>query len=205
MAESPVVSFGPFSLDPANARLSCAEREIALRPRPFAVLCYFVERPDQLITLEELRQQVWQGAYVSRSVLRGAIRDIRRALSDTAKASQYLQTVGHKGYRFHTPDADPQNQTSAWRAASHKQPIQPIIGRQQELSQLQQWFRAAQQGQRQVVLISGEAGMGKTTLIELFLASLGPGDSLRISWGQCIDHYGEGEAYLPLLPISYSA
>src|SRR5262244_443984 len=56
--------------------------------------------------------------------------------------------------------------TNNWQLTTH------FVGRQRELTQLQQWFAQAQQGQRQVVLVSGEPGIGKTTLIEVFLSTI---------------------------------
>jgi predicted ATPase len=73
------------------------------------------------------------------------------------------------------------------------------VGRAAELTQLHTWFSQAQQGERQMVFVTGEAGIGKTTLVEAFLAEVA---ATQIAWmgrGQCIDHYGAGEAYLPLL------
>lgn len=46
---------------------------------------------------------------------------------------------------------------------------------------------------------TGEAGMGKTTLVETFLAEIEREDALWIGRGQCLKHYGAGEAYLPVL------
>jgi predicted ATPase len=74
-----------------------------------------------------------------------------------------------------------------------------IVGRQREVDTLGSWFRRAAQGARQVVWLSGEAGVGKTTVVELWLARLAAGSGVRIAWGQCVEHYGEGEPYLPLL------
>src|SRR5262249_37445491 len=54
-------------------------------------------------------------------------------------------------------------------------------------------------GRRQLVLVTGEAGIGKTTLVEAFLARLYASEELRIGRGQCVEHYGAGEAYLPIL------
>jgi predicted ATPase len=44
-----------------------------------------------------------------------------------------------------------------------------VVGRQQELQQLSQWLEQVRAGQRQLVLISGEAAIGKTTLVNTFL------------------------------------
>jgi predicted ATPase len=52
---------------------------------------------------------------------------------------------------------------------------------------------------RQVVFVTGEAGLGKTTLIEAFLEGIGGEGALWIARGQCIEQYGAGEAYLPVL------
>jgi predicted ATPase len=53
-------------------------------------------------------------------------------------------------------------------------------------------------GERQVVFVTGEPGIGKTALVDTFLAQVGAQGNLWIGRGQCIDHYGAGEAYLPV-------
>ena len=53
--------------------------------------------------------------------------------------------------------------------------------------------------QRQLVFVTGEPGIGKTALVEAFLAQIGLGEPLRIGRGQCVEQYGAGEAYLPVL------
>ena len=61
-------------------------------------------------------------------------------------------------------------------------PSFPLVGREIELAQLQKWLDNALSGERQVVFVSGEPGIGKTTLVDAFLeqvqsklrASLGP-------------------------------
>ena len=73
------------------------------------------------------------------------------------------------------------------------------MNRETELAWLHQWFRGACHGQRHVVFVTGEAGIGKTTLVDAFLAQIAPQQPLGMGRGQCIDHYGAGEAYLPLL------
>jgi DNA-binding winged helix-turn-helix (wHTH) protein/predicted ATPase len=73
------------------------------------------------------------------------------------------------------------------------------VGREAELRQLHQWLQQALRGTRQVVFITGEAGVGKTTVVNAFLRELEGYGGLRIGRGQCIEHYGAGEAYLPVL------
>ena len=52
---------------------------------------------------------------------------------------------------------------------------------------------------RQVVFITGEVGLGKTTLLEVFLEGVSDDGALWVGRGQCLEHYGAGEAYLPVL------
>ena len=47
-----------------------------------------------------------------------------------------------------------------------------------------------------MVWVAGEPGIGKTTLIEHFVAGLG---GIACARGQCVEHYGTGEPYLPVL------
>jgi predicted ATPase len=51
---------------------------------------------------------------------------------------------------------------------------------------------------RQLVFLTGEAGIGKTTLIELFLAEIAE-QAPSVLRARCVEHFGQGEALLPLL------
>jgi predicted ATPase/DNA-binding winged helix-turn-helix (wHTH) protein len=191
MVQEHLITFGPFHLEITQARLWRGEQAIPLRRRPFAMLRYLAEHPGRLVTKAELRQHLWAGTHVTDTVLRVCIREIRAALGDMAEAPQYLQTVGGQGYMFCVPGA---GDISPPLVAG---PI--IVGRQREVDALQGWFQRATTGARQLVFLSGEAGIGKTTVLDLWLARLAAGSPVRIGRGQCTEHYGEAEPYLPLL------
>jgi predicted ATPase len=184
------IAFGPFRFDVTHGRLYREEQVIGLRPRSLAVLRYLVEHPGRLVTKAELWQHVWAGTHVTDTVLRASVKEIRAALGDVAAAPHYLETVGRQGYRFLVGgDLD----------VSSLSIPGPIVGRQREVDTLQGWFQRAATGDRQLVFVSGEVGVGKTTVIDLWLARLAAGSEARMAWGQCVEHYGEGEPYLPLL------
>src|SRR5262249_55096523 len=65
-----------------------------------------------------------------------------------------------------------------------------MVGRDTDLARLDGLFEMAIGGRRQLVFVTGEAGIGKTTLVEAFLARLGTGGGLRIGRGQCVEQYG---------------
>ncbi|MBI3247508.1 MAG: AAA family ATPase [Deltaproteobacteria bacterium] len=73
-----------------------------------------------------------------------------------------------------------------------------IVGRQQTLMQLQDRLADTLAGEQQLLFITGESGIGKTALIDTFLAQIAEDPRLWIARGQCVAHYGEGEAYLPV-------
>jgi len=150
-----------------------------------------VARPARLVTREELLQQGWRGAYVSGSVVRACIRDIRAALGDNAVSPQYLETVGQQGYRFLGKLDD---------SALVRLEAGPVVGRQAEVEQLQKYYGRAATSARQLVIVRGEVGIGKTTVVDLFLASLmRQRSTIGTVRGQCVEHYGAGEPYLPVL------
>src|SRR5215470_1589446 len=94
------VNFGPFCLDFAAECLWKGSRAIKLRPKAFAVLDYLVSRPAQLVTKEELLNEVWAGTFVGEAVLKVAVRQIREALDDDPGTPRFIETAHRRGYRF---------------------------------------------------------------------------------------------------------
>jgi predicted ATPase len=171
----------------------CGGRRLSLAPRVFAVLRHLVEHSGRLITKEELLATVWRDAVVSDAALASGIRDLRRALGDSSGEPRYVQTVHRRGFRFIGPVAPSTNACLVPPVSS------PLVGREAELARLRGHLAKALGGQRQLVFVTGEPGIGKTALVETFLAEVGEGRALRIGRGQCVEHYGAGEAYLPML------
>ena len=92
--------FDRFELDEADARLTCAGQPVALAPKPFAVLCALARSPRMLVTKNALLDAVWGHRFVSESVLKSAISEVRAALGDDPKQPRYIETVSRRGYRF---------------------------------------------------------------------------------------------------------
>jgi DNA-binding winged helix-turn-helix (wHTH) protein/tetratricopeptide (TPR) repeat protein len=225
--------FPPFRLDPINEQLWRGKREIALKPKTFAVLRYLAERSGQLVTKEEFLNTLWTDVYVGDAVLKVCVQEIRAALKDNAKAPRFIETVHRRGYRFLPPVTttppvqSPKSKVQSFQSAiPNPHSAMNLVGREAELTQLHQWLDKALNGERQVVFVTGEPGIGKTALMEAFLQSLEsrvrslesedqkpplpPGPTLDprrqtldlgllIARGQCLEQYGVGEAYLPVL------
>jgi tetratricopeptide (TPR) repeat protein len=84
-------------------------------------------------------------------------------------------------------------------AESSAPPASTMVGRATELAKLGGWFAQVKAGSRRVVFVSGEPGIGKTTLTRAFVDSLTNDRTVRIGRGQCVEQYGAGEPYMPIL------
>src|SRR5262249_52624695 len=130
------------------------------------------------------------------------IRDLRIALGDDPDAPRFIETVAHRGYRF-IPEvsgiAEPADDGVSMQSPGADSTTPVVVGREAELRSLQRWLHRAMQANRQVVFVTGEPGIGKTTLVDTFLAQNEGGSRVRIARGQCVEHFGAGEVYLPLL------
>jgi DNA-binding winged helix-turn-helix (wHTH) protein len=92
--------FDRFELDEADARLTCVGEAVALAPKPFAVLCALARTPGRLVTKNALLDLVWGHRFVTESVLKTAISEVRAALGDDPRQPRYIETVSRRGYRF---------------------------------------------------------------------------------------------------------
>jgi predicted ATPase/DNA-binding winged helix-turn-helix (wHTH) protein len=204
------IIFDPYCLDLANECLWQGSEGIKLRPKAFAVLNYLLGRPGQLVTKEELLNAVWPETFVGEAVLKVSIRQIREALNDDPKSPRFIETAHRRGYRFigeiaesgQPPVEDKQiGSSKAISASPLRSAYLPlgVVGRDEALSRMQGWLEKMLGGERQIVFVTGEAGIGKTALVDTFARSIAFDRSIRIGRGQCLEQYGTGEAYLPVL------
>jgi DNA-binding winged helix-turn-helix (wHTH) protein/predicted ATPase len=198
--------FGDCTLDPQRYELRRQGTCIPLRPKVFQVLTYLIEQRHRVVTRDELLAQVWANQCVGDETLTSCVKAARRAVGDSGQAQRVIQTVYGRGLRFvaevTVADALPAAPAVAappMPAAGARPPQQPLVGREAELTVLHQWYATARQGQRQVGFITGEAGIGKTALVEAFMAQVATEAEVWIGHGQCIAQYGTGEAYFPVL------
>jgi DNA-binding winged helix-turn-helix (wHTH) protein/predicted ATPase len=191
------IFFAPFRLEAESGRFWNGTRELAIRPKTLAVLRHLTEHAGRLVTVADVAHAVWADSHGSALLVKGCVRELRKLLGDDPTAPRYIETMGRRGYRFIAP-IDAVSPTSAWAwASSH--PDSTFVGRRIELGQLGSWLDVSCTGTRQIVFVSGEPGIGKTTLARHFLASAVAVHDLRVARGQCIALYGLGEPYLPVL------
>ena len=200
--------FECFRLDTANQCLLRDGVPVALAPRPFAVLRYLVENPDRLITHDELMDALWPETYVQPQVLRTYMLELRKVLGDDAGQPRFIQTLPKRGYRFVAVvvEGGEGKQQGAVKAAAKAAPAQAaasfgdpgIVGRDGELHELRAQFALLERGERRVVFVAGEAGIGKTALVDAFCREIEGSGAARVGRGQCVQGMGRTEDYYPV-------
>ena len=183
-----------------NERLWRGQEVLRLTPKAFAVLRYLVEHAGKLVTKDELLEAVWSATTVTEAALVVCIGEIRHILGDRPRSPQFIETVYGRGYRFIGKMQEAGVCNTALSERHDIVPLAPqLVGRETDYATLHHRFEQALRGERQVVFLTGEAGIGKTTLVEAFLDHINTTQAVWIGQGQCVDQYGAGEAYLPVL------
>src|SRR5262245_23801789 len=213
------IAFGPFRLDLRAGLLLSGRKPIPLRPKTWSVLRYLAERPGVLVTKRELLDAVWADAVVDESVLSKSIGALRVALGDSFRTPHVIETVQRRGFRFITPL---NGQSSARRTTDEAEGNRPnsattigdrsangqglsspsFVGRDEELCRLGELLALSRTGRRQVVFITGPAGIGKTALVEAFLTSTAVHATAMpasVARGFCVEQLGPREPYMPVL------
>jgi DNA-binding winged helix-turn-helix (wHTH) protein len=189
--------FGPIDVDASEHRLAKDGRVVPLTHKAFALLVALLRRPGELVTKSELFAAVWPGVVVTDAALSRAIRELRVALDDSATTPRFIATVHGLGFRFIAPVLpELRNDIPSGRSGDDSC---RLIGREADLDRLDSALSAARDGRRQGVFVSGEAGIGKTALVEWFIEHHCASDDLWVAQGRCIEQYGPGEAHLPIL------
>ena len=171
IAEPALVAGQPrFTIDRPNQLLWRDDTPIKVAPKVFQLLLYLRDKPGRILEFEELLDAVWPREFVQPEILKTYIRSIRKLLDDDPQSPRFIETRTRCGYRFigQLPD----------RCDIAGVAPGGLVGREDALATLQAARSAAATGQRRVVFIVGEAGAGKTRVIDEFLARIRDDGSL---------------------------
>jgi Tol biopolymer transport system component/DNA-binding winged helix-turn-helix (wHTH) protein len=105
-----IVRFGVFEANFQAGELRKAGMRVRIQDQPMLVLKTLLRRPGELVTREELQQQLWPdvASLDFEHGLNMAVKKLRAALSDSAETPRYIETLARKGYRFIAPLATPE-------------------------------------------------------------------------------------------------
>jgi TolB-like protein/DNA-binding winged helix-turn-helix (wHTH) protein/cytochrome c-type biogenesis protein CcmH/NrfG len=100
------LTFGRYVVDLNRGCLFLDDREVALRPKTFAVLVHLATHPGRLVSKEEILSAVWPNLVVTDDTLVQSIGELRRALGESG--ARLVTTVPRRGYRFEAEEAPPE-------------------------------------------------------------------------------------------------
>src|SRR4029453_15084299 len=158
-----IYRFGDCELDDQRYELRRAGVACHLEPQVFEVLAHLVRNRDRVVPRTELLDEVWKHRFVSDSALASRVKAARRAVGDSGREQAVIRTVHGRGYQFLPPVPEREQDPAApapGPAAPAPGGVAPI-GREAELERLGELYELAGRGRRQVVLVTGEPGIGK--------------------------------------------
>ena len=97
------VRIGDWTLDASLNQISGPSGTVVLTPLAARVLEYLAEHSGEVVSADELIENLWQRRMVGDSPVYRVLADLRQALRDDAKRPQYIQTVRKRGYRLLAP------------------------------------------------------------------------------------------------------
>lgn len=201
--------FGDCELSEALFQLKRAGRVVKLEPKVFHVFRFLIANRERVVTKAEILDHVWPREAISESVLPRSIALIRRAVGDSRAKPKVIETVHGHGYRF---VADLRDSSAASTPAVAAEPAlvdrtadpasigeaSDFVGRESVLQRLAGALDVAVSGRGRIVVLVGEAGIGKTRTVEAALERVGG------RAGVCVGHCFEGDgapAYWPFVQI----
>jgi DNA-binding winged helix-turn-helix (wHTH) protein len=192
--------FAGFVVDAQEYRLLHEGREVPLERRTFDLLHFLITHRERLVTKEELLEQVWGARVLSDGALSNAIAKLRRALGQRAHDKRPIETIHGRGYRFHLPEV-----AAAAAQPSHERelPSDPFVGRAALMRTLLARLDRVAGGSEKLVVLTGEAGIGKTRLTrELAARATARGFAV---WSGAAHEAGSAPGYWPWTQILRSA
>ena len=165
----PNIRFDNFEIDLDLFRLSRNGEEIDIGQRPMDALVFLIQNRHRVVSKEDLRVHVWEGAALSAATIPTTILTIRKLLGDDAGIPEYIQAVRGRGYRF-IKSCELARAPSLQPTGSARTPATlPFVGRRKELQKLEKAaldIAIGRPGRHLHIL--AEPGMGKSRLIEEF-------------------------------------
>jgi predicted ATPase/DNA-binding winged helix-turn-helix (wHTH) protein len=161
------ISFGPFRLVPSQQLLLEDGKPVRLGSRALDILIALAERPNELVSKEDLIARVWPDTFVEEGNLRVHIATLRRTLGDGQAGKRYVANIPGRGYRFVAPvslSAEQQEPptpppSAAPRTYDLPAPLTRMLGRDDIVNSL-----ISQLLQRRFITLVGPGGIGKTTV-----------------------------------------
>jgi DNA-binding winged helix-turn-helix (wHTH) protein len=170
-----VYAFDRFQIDFERFELRCEGALVPIGPRAFDVLAYLIRHRERAVSKRELIAKVWGVVALSPAAVPTCISEIRKALGDRAGPYGIILTLPKRGYRF-AASMRPVSQVKPAGSSDQISPnldpstlVAPFVGRDRELAAMAAALADCRARRPGLILLAGEAGIGKTRTAEEFL------------------------------------
>lgn len=153
-----IISFADCEVDAERRQLRRNGALVGVEPRVFDLLLTMIRERERVVAHRELVETVWQGSAVSRSAVNAGMSRLRSALGDST--GRVIKSFPRYGYRF----------IAEVQQRPRSIPRARLTGRTRELDLLTSVASEAHGGRGRIVFVHGDAGIGKTRLIEALAA-----------------------------------
>ncbi|HTU57933.1 MAG TPA: AAA family ATPase [Polyangiales bacterium] len=196
-----IQSFDDYEFDANKLELRRAGRPIKADRLLLRILRVLVRRPGDLITKHEIVAEVWDDRAVSDNALSVSMARLRKLLGHERSRREMVLNVHGRGYRFMRPvTTRDEAMGPALATAAAGRVGTPFVGRARVLTHLRESLQDAAAGSGSLSVLSGEAGIGKTRVVEV-LAREAAASGLPVAWGYCRE-VGDAPALWPLTQIA---
>jgi len=164
--------FDNFEIDLDLFRLQKDGVVIPIGAKPLDLLIFLIENRSRVASKTLIRENVWAGISLSEATIPTAIMAVRKALGDASASPQYILSERARGYRF---AGSVQRTVPVSARTNATQPELPLVGRQSQISEFDRVTRDVEHdGSGRILIIRGEAGIGKSRLLSEFIGSACP-------------------------------
>jgi DNA-binding winged helix-turn-helix (wHTH) protein/tetratricopeptide (TPR) repeat protein len=196
--------FDGYVLDDVNCELHGPDGTIPLEPQVFDLLAHLVARAGDLVTKEELLDEIWGDRFVSESALTSRLKLARRAVGDDGRSQRMIKTAHGRGYRFIADVSTAADEAPSPSPAAADRPPppdggvpapalppelavdtgKPFVGRRLELERALSLVGDPDRDRAAAVWLLGEPGIGKTRLAAE-VACRAHDDGAMVLYGRC--------------------
>lgn len=152
-----MLRIGDWRVDPASGEISREGRSVRLEARSMRLLLCLAGRQGEIVSIDELLDQVWAGVAVSPDSVYQAVASLRRVLEDDPKQPSYIATVPRLGYRMVAT-------VGAWNDVENTEPADSVAAKPHALTPRRKLLFALAAGSALVIaVVFGFIARGKIT------------------------------------------
>jgi DNA-binding winged helix-turn-helix (wHTH) protein len=174
--------FLPFKFSDVDGVLWRGHARVPLTRKAAGVLTCLIDRAGACVSKRTILDTVWPDTHVQEDNVKVLVREIRAALDDDPRRPTFIRCEASQGYTFIAPVYDLQPVLGDVGQGTHPA---TVVGRGRELALLMASLEDVRAGLPQIAQITGERGIGKTALCDVFLRVAAATTPLRVSCGRC--------------------